>query len=63
VIPALKNCKQSELLSIASRNIKKAREAAKSALIPKYYGSYQELLDDKEIEAVYISLPNHLHVE
>lgn len=63
VIPALRNCEHSELLAIASRNIEKARKAAKSAQIPKYYGSYQELLDDKEIEAVYIPLPNHLHVE
>ncbi len=63
VIPALKKSKHSELLAIASRNIEKAREAAKSSQIPKYYGSYQELLDDKEIEAVYIPLPNHLHVK
>ena len=54
VIPALKKSKHSELLAIASRNIEKAREAAKSSQIPKYYGSYQELLDDKEIKAVYI---------
>lgn len=63
VIPALKKSKHSELLAIASRNIEKTREVAKSLQIPKYYGSYQELLDDKEIEAVYIPLPNHLHVE
>lgn len=63
VIPALKKSKHSELLAIASRNIEKAREVAKSLQIPKYYGSYQDLLDDKEIEAVYIPLPNHLHVE
>jgi predicted dehydrogenase len=63
VIPALKKSRHSALLAIASRNLEKAREAAKSLQIPKYYGSYQELIDDKEIEAVYIPLPNHLHVE
>ena len=63
VIPALKKCKHAAVLAIASRTIEKAKEAATSSQIPKYYGSYQELLDDEEIEAVYIPLPNHLHVK
>lgn len=51
------------LYGIASRNPDKAEMAAKKFGIPRYYGSYEELLADKEIEAVYIPLPNNLHVE
>jgi len=57
---------QSEILQvegIASRSEEKAREAAKQWDIPRYYGSYQALLDDKDIEAVYIPLPNDMHAE
>ncbi len=63
VIPAMLNSEYCSVISIASRNIKKAKKIAKKFQIPKYFGSYQELLDDKEIEAVYIPLPNHLHVK
>jgi predicted dehydrogenase len=52
-----------EVRGIASRTIEKARAAAQRLGIPKAYGSYAELLADKEIEAVYIPLPNHLHAE
>jgi len=62
VIPAMLHSEYSTVTSIASRNIKKAERVAKKFQIPKYYGSYQELLDDAEVEAVYIPLPNHLHV-
>jgi predicted dehydrogenase len=48
--------------AIASRDLKKARDAAASLGIPKAYGSYEELLTDPEIEAIYNPLPNHLHV-
>ncbi len=47
--------------AIASRNAKKAAEEAKKYGIPKSYGSYDALLDDQEVEAVYISLPNGMH--
>jgi predicted dehydrogenase len=50
-----------ELYALASRSAEKAREAALRVGIPVWYGSYQELLADKEVEAVYIPLPNHLH--
>ncbi len=63
VIPAMLNSEYCSVISIASRNIKKAKKIAEKFQIPKYFGSYQELLDDKEIEAVYIPLPNHLHVK
>jgi predicted dehydrogenase len=49
--------------AIASRSIDKARAAAAKLGIPRAYGSYAELLADKEVEAVYIPLPNHLHAE
>ena len=52
-----------EVRAIASRTVEKARAAAQRLGIPRAYGSYAELLADKEIEAVYIPLPNHLHAE
>jgi predicted dehydrogenase len=51
----------SQVTAIASRELKKAQEAASSLGIPKSYGSYEELLADPEVEAVYNPLPNHLH--
>jgi len=48
---------------IASRNSVRAQEAAQEFGIPKAFGSYEDLLKDDEIEAVYIPLPNHLHTE
>ena len=62
VIPALQNGEWSEVIAIASRDLAKAREAARELHIPKAYGSYEEVLADPEVEAVYIPLPNHLHV-
>ena len=52
-----------QLQGLASRSKDKAAEAARELGIRKAYGSYEELLADKEIEAVYIPLPNHLHAE
>jgi len=52
----------SEIAAIASRELGKAQEAARTLGIPKAYGSYEELLADPEIEAVYNPLPNNLHV-
>ncbi|MEO9894238.1 Gfo/Idh/MocA family oxidoreductase [Aurantibacter sp.] len=63
VIPAMLNSKYCNVLAIASRNKKKAEETAVEFGISKFYDDYQELLNDSEIEAVYIPLPNHLHVE
>jgi predicted dehydrogenase len=48
--------------AIASRDLAKAKRAAESLNIPRVYGSYEELLSDPEVEAVYNPLPNHLHV-
>lgn len=63
VIPAMQNGKLCEITAIASRNIEKSKQTANELGIPKFYGSYEDLLNDTEIEAVYIPLPNHLHVE
>ena len=62
VIPGMQKGEWSEITAIASRDLKKAKEAARKLGIPKAYGSYEELLADTEIEAVYNPLPNHLHV-
>src|SRR5581483_9005420 len=62
VIPAMQRGEMSEVTAIASRDARKAREAAAELGIPRWYGSYEELLADTEIEAVYNPLPNHLHV-
>jgi predicted dehydrogenase len=62
VIPAMQQGDWSEVTAIASRKLAKANQAAQSLGIPKAYGSYEELLADHEIEAIYNPLPNHLHV-
>lgn len=62
VIPGMQKGEWSEVAAIASRDIAKARTAAANLKIGKAYGSYEELLADPEIEAVYNPLPNHLHV-
>ncbi len=53
----------SDVYAIASRSGDKAQVAAEKHGIPVAYSSYEELLTDKNIEAVYIPLPNHLHLE
>jgi predicted dehydrogenase len=62
VIPALRKGEWAEVAAIASRDRHKAQEAARALGIPRAYGSYEELLSDPDIEAVYNPLPNHLHV-
>jgi len=63
IIPAMQKGKYSQISAVSSRNIEKAENAARRLGIPKAYGSYEKLLEDPEIETVYIPLPNHLHVE
>jgi xylose dehydrogenase (NAD/NADP) len=63
VIPALKKSKKVEVRGIASRQLEKARGCAKKFGIPLFYGSYKELLESTDIDAVYIPLPNKLHFE
>lgn len=62
VIPAMQAGGWSEIAAIASRDGEKARQTADELGIGKAYGSYEELLSDPDIEAIYNPLPNHLHV-
>src|ERR1044071_7147701 len=62
VIPAMQQGALSEVVGIASRDRTRAEQAARELGIPKAYGSYEEMLADPEIDAVYNPLPNHLHV-
>jgi len=61
LLPFFGTSKSSVLTGVASRNAEKAREYARARGIPKSFGTYEELLADPSIDAVYISLPNHLH--
>jgi xylose dehydrogenase (NAD/NADP) len=61
VIPAIQASETGELLGIASRDESKARNKAEQFNIPRFYGSYEALIADPDIDAVYIPLPNHLH--
>jgi D-xylose 1-dehydrogenase (NADP+, D-xylono-1,5-lactone-forming) len=63
VIPGAHASDKVDLVAVASRDQARAREYAREWEIPRAFGSYDELLADPEIEAVYISLPNTLHCE
>ncbi len=63
VIPAILKTSNAEFYAIASRDREKAEECKKEFGCKKAYGSYDELLDDPEIQAVYIPLPNGFHKE
>jgi len=62
VVPGMLKSGQLEVAAIASRDAARAQAAAAALGIPKAYGSYEELLADRTIEAIYNPLPNHLHV-
>jgi len=62
VIPGMQKGALTDIAAIASRDLTRAQAAARDLGIPKAYGSYEELLADVEIEAIYNPLPNHLHV-
>ena len=63
VVPAMRQSALCDVRAIASRDARRAARAADAAGIPRACGSYEELLADPAIEAVYNPLPNHLHVE
>lgn len=62
VIPAINASQFGEVKAIASRDLSRARRVAGELGVPKSYGAYKDLLSDRDIDAVYIPLPNHLHV-
>jgi len=63
VIPAMQKGAHSEIAAIASRSLEQAQNVADRMGIAKAYGSYEALLADPEIEAIYNPLPNDLHVQ
>jgi predicted dehydrogenase len=62
VIPGMQRGELCDIIAICSRDLDKALSAAEDLGIPRAYGTYQELLNDPQVEAVYNPLPNHLHV-
>ncbi|GAB2694430.1 Gfo/Idh/MocA family protein [Paenibacillus thermoaerophilus] len=63
VVPGIRASRTGVVAAVASRSLDKAEAFAEAAGIPQAYGSYEALLDDPDIDAVYIPLPNHLHKE
>jgi D-xylose 1-dehydrogenase (NADP+, D-xylono-1,5-lactone-forming) len=63
IIPAVQEASNSRILAVASRNKQRASEVALRFGIERLYSDYQALLDNPDIDAVYIALPNHLHHE
>jgi predicted dehydrogenase len=62
-LPAMKQAPSVELTALASRNADKAAVLCAELGIPTAYGSYEGLLADPDIDAIYLPLPNHLHCE
>ena len=63
VIPATAAAERCEVVAIASRDLERARAAASELGIARAFGSYEDLLADPDVDAVYNPLPNHLHAE
>jgi len=63
VIPGIRRADRCRIVAIASRDLGRAQAAAAEAGIPTVHGSYEALLADPDVDAVYIPLPNHLHAE
>jgi predicted dehydrogenase len=63
VIPATAAAARCEVIAIASRDLERARAAASELGIARAFGSYEDLLADPDVDAVYNPLPNHLHAE
>lgn len=63
LVSALGESERSTLVAIASRNLRKAEDFALSYTIPRFYGSYEELVDDPSIDVLYIPVPNKMHGE
>ena len=63
IIPAIQEVSNSRILAVASNNEERSREVALRFGIERFYSDYQALLDDPDVDVVYIALPNHLHRE
>ncbi len=62
-IPGMKLVEECELYAIAGRSLEKAESFKQEFGFQKAYGSYEELIADNDVQAVYIPLPNHLHLK
>ena len=62
VVPAMQRGRYSRVVALASRDRAKGEHAARELGIPRVHGSYEELLADPDVDAVYNPLPNHLHL-
>jgi predicted dehydrogenase len=62
VIPALQHSRRGRVVAISSRDQQRAQDTARDLGIERAYGSYEALLEDPDVDAVYNPLPNHLHV-
>ena len=63
VIPGMQQSGSCEVVAICSRDAVRAQQAADQLGISRAYGSYEELLADPDVDAIYNPLPNHMHVE
>ena len=63
IIPAIRATRRSKLVAVSSRSELKSSQYAAEWNIPLSFGSYEAMLASPDIDAVYISLPNHLHAE
>ncbi|MCR5324714.1 MAG: Gfo/Idh/MocA family oxidoreductase [Lachnospiraceae bacterium] len=63
MIPGMKLASNCEMYAIAGRSLEKARSFAEQFGFEKYYGSYDELLADENVQAVYVPLPNDIHLK
>lgn len=60
---ALSDVKNANLIAVSSRSLEKAEKFAQKFAIPRFYGNYEELVQDRDIDIIYIATPNHVHYE
>src|ERR1700730_18251641 len=63
MIPAIQRSSQARVLAVASRDAQRGQEAAQRHSVERVYNDYGALLDDPDVQVVYIALPNHLHMK
>src|SRR5438128_3819831 len=63
VVPAIQHAKRCEVVAVASRDLAAAQRYATELGIPRVHASYGDLVADPDVDAVYIPLPNHMHLE
>src|SRR5258708_20082436 len=63
ILNAVEASSRSEIVAVASRDLARARSYATAKNIPTAYASYEQLLEDRSVDAVYVSLPNTLHAK